>query len=257
MAHVNAAMMYFVRCNDAPRNAVIRVVVRLERRQEALTEPVALLLGRHRARRGRRAIQIVDVQIHDAHLGRRPHAVASLGGKADDPRAWVVHVNLCVARVHRCERDPAPSSELDEVLDSVYGNAKDRWVPREEQNPARRCEGDLRRTWRISVKISICTGVDDTRARTSQMVRMLSMFKHLNSGHIVKFTSTRPRPKSSPPGKRATTSKLVSEAEPEDEAEASRRTSSPGRGAGCDRILLICRVCDWTSFEKRAHERVR
>ena len=44
------------------------------------------------------------------------------------------------------------------------------------------------------------------------MVKMLSIFKHLNSGHMVKLTSTKPRPKSSPPGKRATTSKLVSAA---------------------------------------------
>lgn len=244
-------MRYFVLRNHAPRNAVIRVVVRLERRQEALAVPVALLLGRHRSRWRRRAIQIVDVQIHDAHLGRWSHAVAGLGGKADDPWSRIIHVDLCVTRVHCRKSDPAPSAELDEVLDSVHGNAKDGRMPREEQNSARGCESDL---W---CTLSICIGAHGVRIRTSQMVRMLSMFKHLKSGHMVKFTSTRPRPKSSPPGKRATTSKLVSEPEPEDAADASRRTSSPGRGAGCDSILLICRVCDWTSLEKRAHESVR
>lgn len=88
------------------------------------------------------------------------------------------------------------------------------------------------------------------------------MFKHLKSGHMVKLTSTKPRPKSSPPGKRATTSKLVSEApawvdEPAVVDEASKRTSSPGRGAGCERILEIWSVWDWTSLENRAHESVR
>ncbi len=88
------------------------------------------------------------------------------------------------------------------------------------------------------------------------------MFKHLKSGHIVKLTSTKPRPKSSPPGKRATTSKLVSEAPPWLDGaavvgEASKRTSSPGRGAGWERIFEIWRVCDWTSLENRAQESVR
>jgi hypothetical protein len=62
------------------------------------------------------------------------------------------------------------------------------------------------------------------------MVRILSMFKHLNRGHIVKLISTKPRPKSSPPGKRAMTSKLESVLSLLE--LASNFISSPARGAG-------------------------
>ena len=90
---------------------------------------------------------------------------------------------------------------------------------------------------------------------TSQIVRMLSIFRHLNKGHIVKLISTNPLPKSNPPGNLATTSRLVSA--PSLLAEASNRMISPGRGAGNERIFEIWRVWDWTSLENRAQERVR
>lgn len=117
--------------------------MRLERCQQALTVLVALLLGRYRAGRRRGAVQIVDVQVHDAHLGRRTHAVAGLRGETDDPWARVVHVDLRIARVHRRKSDPAPPTQFNEVFDSVYGDAEYCGVPREEQNPTRRCEGNL------------------------------------------------------------------------------------------------------------------
>jgi len=88
---------------------------------------------------------------------------------------------------------------------------------------------------------------------TSQMVKILSMFKHWNSGHIVNWvrgrsllplneqeisgrtlTSTSPRPKSNPPGKRQTTSMLSPP------IPASSLIISPARGAGYSRILDIC-----------------
>lgn len=89
--------------------------------------------------------------------------------------------------------------------------------------------------------------------RTSHTVNTLSIFKHLNSGHMVKLISTNPLPKSRPPGNRAMTSRLVSsllllpeapeEARPVSGArEASSLMSSPARGAGCARILEICSV---------------
>lgn len=89
--------------------------------------------------------------------------------------------------------------------------------------------------------------------RTSQIVNTLSIFKHLNNGHMVKLMSTNPLPKSRPPGNLAITSRLVSSIlvlpdAPADERpargvrEASSLMSSPARGAGCARIFEICRV---------------
>jgi hypothetical protein len=72
--------------------------------------------------------------------------------------------------------------------------------------------------------------------RTSQIVRILSILRHLNRGHIVKLISTSPRPKSKPPGNRAMTSRLAS---PSFLGLASSLMRSPALGAGWANILEI------------------
>ena len=118
-------------------------------------------------------------------------------------------------------------------------------VTRNQQDTTRWGQGNLR-----------CFEYNSRGARrsklTSHSVRMLSKLRHRKTGHIVNcelesadashhlgrksrtLTSTRPRPKSSPPGNRQTTSSCSPE------APASRRMISPARGDGASRILAIC-----------------
>lgn len=72
----------------------------------------------------------------------------------------------------------------------------------------------------------------------SQMVRMFSRLRQVNSGHIWKLTSRRPFPKSSPPGMRQIISRLPSASL----GLASSLITSPDLGAPKERILAICKA---------------
>jgi len=172
------------------------------------------------------------------------------------------------------QRDTIPTTEFNEILDRRHSNL--RYPEKGESVRDALQKINAPQAWKDSEKgiefsllvpeqsaqsvSSIASWYDTTI--TSQTVSMLSMFRALNNGHMVKLISTSPRPKSSPPGKRAITSRLVSgpPALAESDfivAEASSLMRSPARGAGCERIFEIWRLWDCTSLEKRAQERVK
>ena len=68
--------------------------------------------------------EMIDLQIDDAHLGRRPHRVPRLSREAHDPRTGIVNVDLRVARMYSGQGNAIPASKLDEVFDGRNGNLK-------------------------------------------------------------------------------------------------------------------------------------
>lgn len=157
-------------------------------------------------------------------------------------------------------------------------------MPRKEQDASGRCKSNLSkfhenpRTFGVTTLktyLANCQDVVEVHASEQRPHRELSI-AHENEPESARgkqhtLTSTRPRPKSSPPGNRQTTS-MLSPAEP-----ASSLMISPARGAGVSKILDICltsgrigkpiqmwrasrwtyRVCDCTSLLNRAQLSVR
>lgn len=69
-------------------------------------------------------LQVIDVQVADADFWRWANAIPCFGGQTHNPWAWVVNVNLSIARVDSGKGNSIPSTQLHQVLDGVNGDLK-------------------------------------------------------------------------------------------------------------------------------------
>lgn len=139
-----------------------------------------------------------------------------------------------------------PSTEFDEIPDRIYSDLKHvqhyiTWgkhthLHQASQDILRKIRYDLWALVRSELPLRKQIHLENAAGHTSQIVRILSILRHLNRGHIVKFMSTSPRPKSKPPGNRAITSRLASTSFL---GLASSLIRSPALGAGWASILEI------------------
>jgi hypothetical protein len=144
VGRVALAQLHVAQRPEAPARVRLDVLARrrvLDARDGDARGELALAALAHAARARRvlrrpRARDVVDVEVHDAHLGRGLDDAAQLRVDRNDPRAGILEVDAHVARVAVLVCHAAPAAQLDDVLERLDGQAEQRRVARLKEHAA-------------------------------------------------------------------------------------------------------------------------